>query len=106
MEGANNASNTEENSGSVRVKTEDDDKVTIRVQKEGSVDFYFTINRDEPLRKLMIAYCERRKLGDYRSLRYHLNGDRVRGHQTPNELELENDDVIDAWTDLVGGSAF
>ncbi|XP_017217780.2 uncharacterized protein LOC108195331 [Daucus carota subsp. sativus] len=69
-------------------------------------DFYFTMNRDQPLRKLMLAFCERRKQGDYRSLRYHLNGDRIRGHQTPNELELENDDVIDAWIEQMGGAGF
>ena len=107
MERANDASNGGGDLGGGHViKTEDDEKVTIKVQKEGMADFYFTMNRDEPLRKLMIAFCERRKLGDYRSLRYHLNGDRIRGHQTPNELELENDDVIDAWIEQMGGAGF
>ncbi|KAK1390218.1 Ubiquitin-like domain-containing protein [Heracleum sosnowskyi] len=89
-----------------RVKEEEDEKVTLRVQQEGTVDFYFTMKRKDPLRKLMMAYCERRKLGDYRSLRFHLNGDRITGDQTPNQLELENADVIDAWSDQMGGAPF
>nr|XP_017216585.1 PREDICTED: putative small ubiquitin-related modifier 8 [Daucus carota subsp. sativus] len=108
MERANDASNGVDDLGGGRViiKTEDDEKVTIKVQKERMADFYFSMNRDEPLRKLMIAFCERLSLGDYRSFRYLLNGSRIRGHQTPNELEMENDDVIDAWIDQIGGASF
>ncbi|KAK1390204.1 hypothetical protein POM88_018382 [Heracleum sosnowskyi] len=87
------------------VKDEEDEKVTLRVQQQGTVDFYFTMKRKEPLQKLMTAFCERRELGDYRCLRFHLDGDRIIGNQTPNELQLENCDVIDAWSDQVGGGA-
>lgn len=89
-----------------RVKKEDDVMITLKVQKEGTQDFYYTMKRDEPLQNLMISYCQRRQLGDYRSLRFHVDGDRVRGCQTPKELELENGYVIDAWSELIGGAAF
>lgn len=82
-----------------KIKKEDDVTVTLRVQKEGTRDFYYTMKRDEPLQNLMIAYCERRKLGDYRSLRFHVDGDRVVGYHTPRELQLDNGYVIDAWSE-------
>ena len=73
MERANDASNGGGDLGGGHViKTEDDEKVTIKVQKEGMADFSFTMNRDQPLRKLMIAFCERLSLGDYNNLCYYL----------------------------------
>lgn len=51
-----------------KIKKEDDVTITLEVQKQGTRDFYYTMKRDEPLQNLMIAYCGRRKLGDYRSL--------------------------------------
>lgn len=90
--------------GASRVKEEEDEMITLRVQQEVTVDFYFTMKRKEPLRKHMIAYCERRKLGDFRSLRFHHDGDRITGMQTPDKLELESCDVIDAWFDQIDGA--
>lgn len=91
-----------ENSDAARVKEEYDEMVMLRVQHQGQPDFCFTMKRAEPLRKLMIKFCERVKLGDYREVRFTVDGSRVRGDQTPNELELENDDVIDAWSEQLG----
>lgn len=86
-----------------RVKIEDDQMITLKVQLQGTQDFYYTMKPDTPLQELMIAFCERRQLGDYGALRFHVDGDRVRGCQTPKELELENGFVIDAWSEALGG---
>lgn len=94
-----------ENSGATRVKEEYDEMVTLRVQHQKNPDFLFSMRRDEALRKLMTTFCERLKLGDYREVRFTVDGVRVRGHQTPNELELENDDVVDAWSEQLGAGS-
>lgn len=89
-----------ENSGAIHVKEEYDEMVTLRVQLQKKPDFLFTMRRDEALRKLMTTFCERLKLGDYREVRFTGDGSRVKGDQTPNQLELQNDDVIDAWSEV------
>lgn len=63
------------------VKKEDDVMITLKVQKD--TGFLLHHETDTPLQELMIAYCERRQLGDYRTLRFHVDGDRVRDCQTP-----------------------
>ncbi|KAL1806853.1 hypothetical protein ACET3Z_029921 [Daucus carota] len=50
------------------VKKEDDVMITLEVQKEGTKDFYYTMRRDKPLQELMVAFCQRRKLGNYKAL--------------------------------------
>ncbi|KAK1380534.1 hypothetical protein POM88_027278 [Heracleum sosnowskyi] len=81
------------------IKKEDEVTITLKVQKEGTRHFYHTMKRDEPLQNLMIAFCQHRQLGHYRSLRFHVDGDRVRGYHTPKELQLDNGYVIDAWSE-------
>ncbi|KAL1806852.1 hypothetical protein ACET3Z_029920 [Daucus carota] len=81
------------------IKKEDNETITLKVQEEGTPDFYYTMKHDEPLKNLMIAYCERRQLGNYTALRFHADGDRVLGYHTPKELQLDDGYVIDAWSE-------
>ena len=54
----------------------------------------FFSSQTEPLDKLMTAYCKFRKLPHSR-LKFLFDGDEIRGTETPIDLEMEDDDVID-----------
>lgn len=73
--------------------------VNIKVS-DGSSEIFFKIKRNTPLRKLMEAFAKRQgKTLD--SLRFLQDGSRVSPDQTPNDLDLEDNDVIEAHTEQV-----
>ena len=55
---------------------------------------YFKIKKKIQLKKLMEAYCERHSL-QKNQIHFLFYGKLLRDSQTPNELEMEDDDVID-----------
>ena len=56
---------------------------------------YFKIKKKTELKKLMEAYCARQSL-QMDQIRFLFDGCRLRDTQTPDELDMEDDDVIDA----------
>ncbi|GFY99098.1 small ubiquitin-like modifier 1 [Actinidia rufa] len=53
----------------------------------------------------MNAYCDRQSV-EINSIAFLFDGRRLRGEQTPDELEMEDgDDEIDAMLHQTGGSA-
>jgi len=56
---------------------------------------HFKIKKKTQLKKLMEAYCARQSL-QMEQIRFLFKGNRFRDSQTPDELEMEDDDVIDA----------
>ncbi|KAL8094481.1 small ubiquitin-related modifier 2-like [Apium graveolens] len=76
--------------------------ITLTVKGQDDSEVYFQIKRSSQLRKLMIAYCER-KLVEINSIRFIFDGKCLREEQTPNELEMENGDLIDAMTYQISG---
>ena len=50
----------------------------------------------------MEAYCVRQSL-QMDQIRFLFDGNRLRENQTPDELEMEDDDAIDAMLFQVGG---
>ncbi|KAH3681742.1 hypothetical protein WICPIJ_007301 [Wickerhamomyces pijperi] len=67
--------------------------VNIKVS-DGASEIFFKIKRNTPLKKLMEAFAKRQgKTLD--SLRFLADGARVTPEQTPNELDLEDNDVIE-----------
>ena len=67
--------------------------MNLRVVAHGSDNFY-KMRLHTPLEKLMHAFCNRHgvSMGDVRFL---FDGDRINEAQTPDELEMEDGDVID-----------
>ncbi|GKC45323.1 ubiquitin-related domain-containing protein [Tanacetum coccineum] len=62
----------------------------------------FRVNRDAPLKQLMIEWAARANV-DYTVVRFIHDGKRVQAHNTPNEFKMEDEDCIDAWTECGGG---
>ncbi|KAF8364587.1 hypothetical protein HHK36_033442 [Tetracentron sinense] len=71
-------------------------------QIEDGNEVFFRIKRVTQLRKLMTAYCDRQSV-EFNSIAFLFDGRRLRGEQTPDELEMEDGDEIDAMLHQTGG---
>ncbi|ONI13434.1 hypothetical protein PRUPE_4G221900 [Prunus persica] len=67
-------------------------------------DLVFRMKRSTQLRRLKIAYCDRKSVEVYR-MRFAYYGVHLISSRTPDEYDLENGDVIDALPVLRGGGA-
>ncbi|KAH8870500.1 Small ubiquitin-related modifier 2 [Schistosoma japonicum] len=76
--------------------------INIKVQgQEGSI-IHFKIRKNTPLRKLMLAYCERLGLKQP-SVRFIFDGNSVHETDTPASLEMEENDTIEVFQTQTGG---
>merc|ERR1739845_94294 len=76
-------------------QTQSADHISLKVVDQEGNEVYFKIKRSTPLRKLMDAYCQRQaKTSD--SIRFLYDGARVMPDSTPEEMEMEDNDIIDA----------
>lgn len=75
--------------------------INIKVKTNDS-EVHFRIKRSTPLSKLMNTYCDRQGK-PHGSVRFMLDGNRVEDHHTPDDLDLEDGDTIDAMIQQVGG---
>lgn len=67
-------------------------------------EVFFRIKRSTQLKKLMNAYCDRQSV-ELNSIAFLFDGRRLRAEQTPDELEMEDGDEIDAMLHQTGGAA-
>nr|CAX77085.1 Small ubiquitin-related modifier 2 precursor [Schistosoma japonicum] len=76
--------------------------INIKVQgQEGSI-IHIKIRKNTPLRKLMLAYCERLGLKQP-SVRFIFDGNSVHETDTPASLEMEENDTIEVFQTQTGG---
>merc|ERR1712087_604655 len=69
--------------------------------QDGSV-VQFKIKRNTQLKKLMGAYCDRQGL-DVNQIRFRFDGTPITETDTPQTLDMEDDDTIDVFTQQTGG---
>jgi len=78
------------------------DHLNLKVKSQDGNEIYFKVKKTTQFRKVMIAYC--RKVGaDVDAVRFLFDGTRIRPDQTPAELEMEDEDEIDAMVSQTGG---
>jgi len=78
-------------------REEEDEENTIEIKVQGNdpdSKKTFKVTKTDPLEKLMAAYCEFRNLPRSR-LKFLFDGDELKGGETPEQLDMENEDVID-----------
>ncbi|XP_006281323.2 putative small ubiquitin-related modifier 7 [Capsella rubella] len=76
--------------------------ISVKIKSQDDICVYFRIKRDVELRTMMQAYSD--KVGqDMSVFRFHFDGIRIKPNQTPNELELEDGDEIDALVEQMAG---
>ncbi|KAI4356388.1 hypothetical protein L6164_000415 [Bauhinia variegata] len=76
--------------------------INLKVKCQDGNEVFFRIKRSTQLRKLMIAYCDRQSV-ELNSIAFLFDGRRLRAEQTPDELEMEDGDEIDAMLHQTGG---
>ncbi|KAG5569954.1 hypothetical protein H5410_059720 [Solanum commersonii] len=78
--------------------------INLKVKSQDGNEVFFRIKRSTQLKKLMNAYCDRQSV-DFNSIAFLFDGRRLRAEQTPDELEMEDGDEIDAMLHQTGGTA-
>ncbi|TVU01273.1 hypothetical protein EJB05_53312, partial [Eragrostis curvula] len=77
--------------------------LTLKVQDTAGRALVRTVRRTEKLQGLMDAYYASVPDVAYGTGRFLYDGGRVAGSQTPAELEMEDEDEMDFFTELMGG---
>jgi small ubiquitin-related modifier len=75
--------------------------VSVKVRGHDGTEVFFKILAMSPLKKLMDVYAQRQGLTPS-AYRFIFDGNRIVETQTPLDLMMENDDVIDAMLEQVG----
>ncbi|KQK11215.1 small ubiquitin-related modifier 1 [Brachypodium distachyon] len=76
--------------------------INLKVKGQDGNEVFFRIKRSTQLKKLMNAYCDRQSV-DMTAIAFLFDGRRLRAEQTPDELEMEDGDEIDAMLHQTGG---
>ncbi|CAN8252894.1 unnamed protein product [Cochlearia groenlandica] len=76
--------------------------INLKVKSQDGNEVFFRIKKNTQLKKLMNAYCDRQS-ADYNSIVFLFDGRRARPEQTPDQLEMEDGDEIDAMLHQTGG---
>ncbi|KAJ4911286.1 Small ubiquitin-related modifier 1 [Raphanus sativus] len=76
--------------------------INLKVKGQDGNEVFFRIKRATQLKKLMTAYCDRQSV-DFNSIAFLFDGRRLRAEQTPDELDMEEGDEIDAMLHQTGG---
>ena len=76
-------------------------RITIKVATQDGSEIFFKCRMTKPLVRLMNIFCTRNGVAA-NSVRFLFDGCRINGHQTPEELEMEDGDVIDVMVEQQG----
>jgi small ubiquitin-related modifier len=74
--------------------------ITVKTQNNESVQF--KIKRTTPFKKVFKAFAEKQGKPEA-SLKFSFDGNRIEPDVTPNDLEMEDGDSIDAMVEQTGG---
>lgn len=92
----------QENSSSDVKPAADDDNINLSVTGQDGTIIRFRVKRQNKLEKMMVAYCQRQGL-DINHIRFQLDGQRILKKQTPADLEMNDGDEIDVFSEQDGG---
>ncbi|KAI3708596.1 hypothetical protein L2E82_37875 [Cichorium intybus] len=76
--------------------------INLKVKGQDGNEVFFRIKRSTQLKKLMNAYCDRQSV-ELNQIAFLFDGRRLRAEQTPDELEMDDGDEIDAMLHQTGG---
>jgi small ubiquitin-related modifier len=77
-------------------------QLSLKVVSQDGNEVYFKIKGTTPMRKLIETYCSRQAVS-VSAIRFLYDGQRVQPDATPNSLDMEEDDIIDAVLQQTGG---
>ena len=101
---SNNASTSKDNAQIIPKSINDPKgaRFDIKVCNSEGNEVYFKIKPSTRFDKLFGAYCKRSGL-DPNSVRFNFDGNRLNKTQTPEDVEMEDGDIIDAMVEQTGG---
>ncbi|VVB16067.1 unnamed protein product [Arabis nemorensis] len=76
--------------------------IILKVKSQDGDEVLFKIRGNTQLKNLMYAYCDRRGL-KIDAFSFFFDMRRLRREQTPDELDMKDGDVIDAFRPMSGG---
>lgn len=80
----------------------DNNTINVKVVSSSGDEVFFKIKRTTKLSKLQGAYAN--KVGkDVNSIRFLYDGARINDEDTPNTLDMDDNDTIDVMVEQVGG---
>ncbi|KAF5184747.1 Small ubiquitin-related modifier [Thalictrum thalictroides] len=80
----------------------DGDRINLKIKDQNGKEIFFRIRRTTELRRVINAYCDRQAM-DSKVVRFFYDNQRIRGSETPDELDMEDDAEIDAMMEQTGG---
>nr|6RPQ_A Chain A, Ubiquitin-like protein SMT3,1108aa long hypothetical cell division control protein [synthetic construct] len=86
----------------VKPEVKPETHINLKVS-DGSSEIFFKIKKTTPLRRLMEAFAKRQGK-EMDSLRFLYDGIRIQADQTPEDLDMEDNDIIETHREQIGGS--
>eukprot|EP00614_Pseudopedinella_elastica_P025744 CAMPEP_0172614648 /NCGR_PEP_ID=MMETSP1068-20121228/53638_1 /TAXON_ID=35684 /ORGANISM="Pseudopedinella elastica, Strain CCMP716" /LENGTH=100 /DNA_ID=CAMNT_0013419509 /DNA_START=45 /DNA_END=347 /DNA_ORIENTATION=+ len=77
--------------------------ITIRVRDQTGEETFFKVKKTTRMEKVFTTYAQRKGVA-MSALRFLIDGERVNPSQTPEELDLEDQDQIDCMLEQQGGA--
>ncbi|KAK2629766.1 hypothetical protein QTJ16_000586 [Diplocarpon rosae] len=78
--------------------------INIKVKDQAGREVLFKIKKSTLLKKVMSAFCERQEV-DPKAVRFLYDGTRLQDNDTPEGLEMEDEDCIEVFAEQLGGAA-
>nr|AXF48658.1 HisSumoTEV-GFP [Cloning vector pT7pelBSUMOGFP] len=88
----------------VKPEVKPETHINLKVS-DGSSEIFFKIKKTTPLRRLMEAFAKRQGK-EMDSLRFLYDGIRIQADQTPEDLDMEDNDIIEAHREQIGGATY
>ncbi|XP_027732341.1 small ubiquitin-related modifier 2-like [Vombatus ursinus] len=85
------------------METENKDRIILKVAGQDGSVVQFNIKKYTSLGKLMRAYCQRQGFS-MRQIRFRFDGQPINATDTPEKLEMEDEDIIDVFQQQTGGA--
>merc|ERR1712032_646656 len=80
------------------------EQINLKVKDQDGQEVHFKVKKNTKMEKIFKAYATKKQIAA-ESIKFLFDGTRIKGHQTPDDLELEDGDEIDAMLEQVGGRA-
>uniref|UniRef100_UPI003A5C8A3B SUMO-I3 n=1 Tax=Lama glama TaxID=9844 RepID=UPI003A5C8A3B len=88
----------------VKPEVKPETHINLKVS-DGSSEIFFKIKKTTPLRRLMEAFAKRQGK-EMDSLTFLYDGIEIQADQTPEDLDMEDNDIIEAHREQIGGSDY
>lgn len=76
--------------------------IKVKVVAQDGNEIHFKVKKTTQLKKLKESYCQRQGV-PLNSLKFLFEGQKIADNHTPEELEMEEDDVIEVYQEQMGG---